>query len=206
MKGQKLQQDRPRYRLASESPAPGLEAPSPALEAASPALEAPPPAPGAPEAAASSSRSTALPEERLSCGEGNAEAAQENEVVVGSDADDAQEDQTLESVALLAWRRIGSRVLNVTAARPDGIAPDHDADAADTEEVDDAADNSPPRDRPRHICLGDMMEESLSWVDLDSEDDCTSPKQQELMEMMAMQAMQWSRSRLSSQCPAVSRP
>lgn len=29
-----------------------------------------------------------------------------------------------------------------------------------------------------HICLGDIMEESISWMEVDSEDDCHTPKQE----------------------------
>merc|ERR1712167_219384 len=34
-----------------------------------------------------------------------------------------------------------------------------------------------PKFRNGHPCLGDMMEESITWMDVDSEDDQHSPKQ-----------------------------
>jgi hypothetical protein len=30
------------------------------------------------------------------------------------------------------------------------------------------------------ICLGDLMEESVTWIEVDSEDDCNSPKAADL--------------------------
>jgi hypothetical protein len=41
-----------------------------------------------------------------------------------------------------------------------------------------------PRERPTHICLGDMLEESVSWLDVDSEDDQNSPKKADLLAAM----------------------
>jgi hypothetical protein len=101
-----------------------------------------------------------------------------DELVEGEGGAAVASDETqLPGTALEAWRRIGSRILTVTAARPDATVPVND-------------EFSTPRSRPKHICLGDMMEESLSWVDVDSEDDSISPKHADLMQLAAMQEAQ----------------
>jgi hypothetical protein len=84
----------------------------------------------------------------------------------------------LTSSSIEAWHRILSRVVMVTDARLDDSPVDVDVDGS-------CAPNEGtclPRERPSHVCLGDMLEESVSWLDVDSEDDQTSPKQADLMQ------------------------
>jgi len=94
----------------------------------------------------------------------------------------------LENGALQAWHRILSRVLNVTMAKPRHCSSGTpDLPVSGSPDSDNA---SPSRSQPKHICLGDLMEESLSWVDVDSDDDRTSPKQSDMMQLMAMEEAQ----------------
>jgi hypothetical protein len=90
-----------------------------------------------------------------------------------------QEAGYTEDAAMEAWRRLGSRVMNVTTVRPDTLVPDVEPE-----------DCVLQRSQHPHVCLGDLMEESISWIDVDSEDDQTSPKQSDLMQAAAMQEEQ----------------
>lgn len=64
--------------------------------------------------------------------------------------------------AAQAWTRLVARVMRVTNAAPEIT-------------LDEASALS-PRFRDGHLCLGEMMEESVTWIDVDTDDDCHSPK------------------------------
>merc|ERR1712066_1033197 len=66
-----------------------------------------------------------------------------------------------------------------TTDRPDTLIPNVEPE-----------DSVLQRTSRTHVCLGDLMEESISWIDVDSEDDQTSPKQSDLMQAAAMQEEQ----------------
>merc|ERR1719158_311924 len=91
-----------------------------------------------------------------------------------------------EARAMQAWLRILSRVLCVTmtAPRPPDEYEEHEAP-----EPGEVAQMSEPCEVVRtakghaQICLGDLMEESVTWIEVDSEDDCNSPKQADLVQV-----------------------
>jgi hypothetical protein len=82
------------------------------------------------------------------------------------------------STALQAWHRILTRVAAVIDARLD-TTPIGEEDASASVLEDSTC---LPKERPLHVCLGDLMDESVSWLDVDSEDDQNSPKQVDLLQ------------------------
>jgi len=90
----------------------------------------------------------------------------------------ALEEDRREATVLQAWHRILSRVIVVTDARLEDPPVDAEIDSACV--PDDGT--CLPRERPAHVCLGDMLEESVSWLDVDSEEDRNSPKQADLLQ------------------------
>lgn len=81
-------------------------------------------------------------------------------------------DDPMSQRAMAGWSRILMRVMRMTLAEPPvgpceppvGLVP------ALREGQGHA-----------HICLGDIMEESISWMEVDSEDDCHTPKAADMM-------------------------
>lgn len=91
------------------------------------------------------------------------------------------EETLREGRAVQAWARILMRVFNVTMAGPgppSGPEADEeeDEDAAPLQLPPGACDGAATKQGCAHICLGELMEESISWIDVDSEDDQVSPK------------------------------
>jgi len=107
-----------------------------------------------------------------------------------------------EERALQAWSRILMRVFSVTMGGPmPPPGPEYDADEDTHERQEDedaeqgtlelppgACDGNGPRGGCAHVCLGELMEESVSWIDVDSEDDCHSPKEADQMRAMQEEA------------------
>eukprot|EP00929_Paragymnodinium_shiwhaense_P002088 TRINITY_DN10228_c0_g1_i9.p1 TRINITY_DN10228_c0_g1~~TRINITY_DN10228_c0_g1_i9.p1 ORF type:complete len:725 (-),score=131.06 TRINITY_DN10228_c0_g1_i9:220-2394(-) len=80
--------------------------------------------------------------------------------------------------AEIAWVRFVTRIMRVTAGGPEPVAMPPDPDAEEeAQHAEDLHVRFPPRFRNGHPCLGDMMEESISWIEVDSDDDVHSPKQ-----------------------------
>eukprot|EP00929_Paragymnodinium_shiwhaense_P002085 TRINITY_DN10228_c0_g1_i6.p3 TRINITY_DN10228_c0_g1~~TRINITY_DN10228_c0_g1_i6.p3 ORF type:complete len:120 (-),score=23.26 TRINITY_DN10228_c0_g1_i6:220-579(-) len=73
---------------------------------------------------------------------------------------------------------VQQRIMRVTAGGPEPVAMPPDPDAEEeAQHAEDLHVRFPPRFRNGHPCLGDMMEESISWIEVDSDDDVHSPKQ-----------------------------
>jgi len=77
-----------------------------------------------------------------------------------------------------------SNVREATQRHPEGTEEDEEAAPLESSPAPQA--DNPMRNGCAHICLGELMEESVSWVDVDSEDDCCSPKEAD--KLAAMQA------------------
>merc|ERR1712046_532148 len=77
---------------------------------------------------------------------------------------------------LAAWKKLLTRVLNVTMAGR-GSEPPERLELPTEPESAEECEVSRPRRGHALICLGDLMEESISWIEVDSEDDVNSPKQ-----------------------------
>lgn len=107
-----------------------------------------------------------------------------------------------EGRAIQGWTRILMRVFSVTMGGPGPPpGPEYDADDdthyqqdvtldEDAEEGTQlelppgACDGEEPREGCKNVCLGELMEESVSWCDVDSDDDCHSPKEADQMRAM----------------------
>lgn len=98
-----------------------------------------------------------------------------------------------EARALRGWERILLRVLKVAADPPEHPAGLDDRgspqDLAGLERTMETAvplisDGYPPRQGHAQICLGDLMEESITWMEVDSEDDQNSPKAIDQVQLM----------------------
>lgn len=107
----------------------------------------------------------------------------------GEDDDEEGPDWTeSEARAMHGWARILYRVFSVTMAGP---GPPCGHGQPEEEECDPTQVGIGPSYLPRqgqghaHICLGDVMEESISWLELDSEDDeLASPKACDMVQVV----------------------
>jgi hypothetical protein len=97
------------------------------------------------------------------------------------------------NLVLEAWRRVISRVLSVTTVMPGLEAAPELSGENGTSEPQEANEEqigshmpeetaNPQRRGHALICLGDLMEESISWLEVDSEDDVNSPKQSDMVQ------------------------
>jgi len=78
--------------------------------------------------------------------------------------------------AMQAWTRILFRVMSVVVGP--GPPPEQEEPPEGYSELPpEAYADGPPSQGCAHICLGELMEESVSWFDADSEDDHCSPKE-----------------------------
>lgn len=84
--------------------------------------------------------------------------------------------------ACQAWMRIILRVLSVTMAGPGAPAGPGPPEGPEAPAPCDA-DLPRPRHGHAHICLGDIMDESITWLEVESEDDQNSPKQCDLVQV-----------------------
>lgn len=90
-------------------------------------------------------------------------------------------DTTPVEPAMQAWMRIISRVLNVTSAvaeTPVGVGPPVEPLSPSPSRSAEPSKmiGYPPGPGHANICLGDIMEESVTWIEVDYEDDVNSPK------------------------------
>jgi len=102
--------------------------------------------------------------------------------VLDEDDDDNDETMCTQSAqrAMAGWSRILMRVMSITGAEPpEGPS----ADQVLSPPVGLVA-NLREGQGHAHICLGDIMEESISWMEVDSEDDCHTPKAADMMPPM----------------------
>lgn len=93
------------------------------------------------------------------------------------DEDDGNDDQMstqLAQRAMAGWSRILMRVMSITGVEPPVDSGPHVGLVPTLREGQGHA----------HICLGDIMEESISWLEVDSEDDCHTPKAADTMPPM----------------------
>jgi len=95
------------------------------------------------------------------------------------DNDDPMSTQSAQR-AMAGWSRILTRVMSITGAEP---PEGPDATQALSPPVGLVA-NLREGQGHAHICLGDIMEESISWMEVDSEDDCHTPKAADMMPPM----------------------
>lgn len=82
-----------------------------------------------------------------------------------------------------AWAKILTRVLGVTMGQQQSSMPDMDSDDEPT------LFETPVRKGHALICLGDIMGESISWLEVDSDEDCHSPTAAAMQQAM-QEAMQ----------------
>merc|ERR1719263_466675 len=75
----------------------------------------------------------------------------------------------------------------VAGPGPPQPGPDESPEAC-SELPPEACPDGPPRGGCAHICLGELMEESVSWFDADSEDDQCSPKEADKMRALEEEA------------------
>lgn len=84
---------------------------------------------------------------------------------------------------LQAWARILTRAFGVTM-RDHWPADDDEDDDEDEQNAHYQCDETSGRKGHALICLGDMMNESISWIEVDSDEDCHTPKAVNLQEAM----------------------
>lgn len=72
-----------------------------------------------------------------------------------------------------AWARMVSRVLILSSV---GDPEENLEDSVEETPEEAPEDRFPPKYRNGHLCLGAMMQESVTWIEVDPEDDYNSPK------------------------------
>lgn len=127
----------------------------------------------------------------------------------GDEHSPANTPSDVEERAIQAWTRILMRVFSVTMVGPgppQGSEYGLDAETHERQDItldEDAPEGTLPLELPpgacggnhprqgcAHVCLGELMEESVTWVDVDSDDDCHSPKEADERQAMQEEAQE----------------